>query len=104
MAIARHATHSLTVNGLPTFGRKILTIVSALTVAGFVVMSESLAPAPLAALACTLVGAGFIIGAYAWFTGAKVDKPHVTSWDYSGLLLFAGFALATALGSSWMGV
>jgi hypothetical protein len=31
-----------------------------------------------------------------------MDQAQPTAWDYSGLFLFAGFALATALGSGWM--
>lgn len=87
-----------------TIGRKAVAMAAGLVVIGFVVTAESLAPLPLVLIACALVAGGFAAGIYAWMTGATVDEPHTTAWDWSGLMLFAGFALATAIGSSWMTV
>ena len=86
----------------PTLGRRVLTAGIAFAVLAFVVTAESLAPLPLVLIACSLVVAGFGFGIYAWLKGTTVDQPHATAWDYAGTLLFAGFALATAIGSSWM--
>jgi len=106
MAETRTVDHGSLLNRrvpiVPTAARRALTVAATIVIAALIVSSGSFDPLPMAIVASGLVAVGFAVGAYAWWYRAPHDSAGPTAWDYSGLLLFAGFALATALGSSWM--